>query len=58
MISCNTQHLQAVVQYLSVLEEQQLEIEELNGKETYCFQVPSVLITQSVKKARRANMVG
>ena len=40
MVSCNTQYLQAVVQYLSVLEEEELEIEEVNAKQTYRFKCP------------------
>ena len=40
MVSCNTQYLQAVVQYLSVLEEEKLEVEEVNGKQAYRFKCP------------------
>ena len=40
MVSCNTQYLQAVVQYLSVLEEEQVEPRQINGKETYQFRCP------------------
>ena len=40
MVSCNTQYLQAVIQYLSVLEEEKVEPEEVNGKETYRFKCP------------------
>ena len=40
MVSCNAHYLQAVVQYLSVLEEEKLEVEEVNGKQTYRFKCP------------------
>ena len=39
MVSCNTQYLQAVVQYLSVLDEEQLKLETFNkdGTTTMVF---------------------
>ena len=40
MVSFNTQYLQAFVQHLSVLEEEQFEPKQINGKETYQFRCP------------------
>ena len=53
MISCNNQYLQAVVQYLSVLEEEQLEVEEWNGKETYLFRCPFCSHYSSTKRSKQ-----
>ncbi len=60
MISCNAQYLQAVVQYLSVLEEQHLETEELNGKETYRFRCPfcsHYSVSEKSKKSKHGRLV-
>ena len=39
-MSVNSEYLEAVVKYLSVLEEQEMEKIVLNGKETYLFSCP------------------
>ena len=39
-MSVNSEYLEAVIKYLEVLEEQEMEKIVLNGKETYLFACP------------------
>ena len=54
MVSCNTQYLQAVVKYLSVLEEEELEVEEVNGKQAYRFKCPFCSQYSRQEKSKRS----
>ena len=52
MVSCNTQYLQAVVQYLSVLEEEKLESKRSTESRHIALSAPSALNTPGVKGSR------